>query len=253
MFLRKREQKNKIEFDEQEIEDSIPLFIKKKRKSDENTEEFLTKKSKKLKKTTGAKVLFIVRSGIDIEYRYFTKELLNVIPLVQQTKKFNDENSYQRLNSIADKFDINNIIFCEMLNNQPILWIGIYPTGPTICFRVETMHRISDLNTFVNVTSRTAPVILFDKKFDESSTSRLFRETLDRVFSVNPFGKGINRSTIDTVISFFLVDGHIWFRRYRFTCEKKAEVYEVGPRFCLKPLVVKSGCFMKDDILWKNK
>jgi Brix domain len=61
---------------------------------------------------------------------------------------------------------------------------------------------------------------------------------------------------LDHVLSFNIADNRIWFRNYQINIEpdgkdKKTELYEIGPRFLLNPIVILDGN-LSGEVLYQN-
>ena len=61
---------------------------------------------------------------------------------------------------------------------------------------------------------------------------------------------------MDHVLSFNIADNRIWFRNYQINTEvdgkeKKTELFEIGPRFLLNPIVILDGN-LSGEVLYQN-
>lgn len=245
IFKKKREAKK----EDEEVEE---MFRKKMEEAAVETPEDKpkAKKSKKFKKINSAHTLVIARKGIHHEYRHFMPEFLRFMPNIQRAPKFTGIDLVQ-LNPIADQMGCDTVLLLESVNESTsLLWAAVTPEGPTVCFKVETMHKIEDLNLHGICTFRSSPILIFDPEFDKTPQMAICKEILKKALSVPLGTKGMKR-VVDTTLSFFILDGRIWFRRYQISYGDPILVFEAGPRFCLYPVVILSGAFSGKKI-WKN-
>ena len=177
-------------------------------------------------------------------------EMLRFMPNVQLSKKFT-ASQYIQLNTIAEENSCDYIMMYETVKERdPYLWVSQSPNGPTVCFHLETMHSVDDCHFNGICTHRSSPILLFDPEFDKTPEMAICKHLLRKALQV-PFGTRGMKDIVDTALSFFLLDGRIWFRRYQIEYGEKMNLCESGPRFCLNPAAILSGSFCGRKV-WKN-
>lgn len=136
------------------------------------------------------------------------------------------------------------------------LWVGRFPTGPTIKFLLENVHTNEELKMTGNCLKGSRPVLSFDGSFNEKSHWKLARELLIHTFNVPKYHPK-SKPCVDHTYSFVISDERIWFRNYQIWTEswnkalENEELYEIGPRFVLNPICILDGV-MNGLVLYKN-
>ena len=136
------------------------------------------------------------------------------------------------------------------------LWAAKANVGPTIKFLVENISTMDEMRLLGNCLKGSRPVLSFDHSFSEQPHLSLARELFSQIFSV-PKRHPKSKPFIDHMLSFSYLDGRIWVRHYQINDgphEKPDELslVEIGPRFCLQPILVLQGVF-GGHVLWKNR
>lgn len=211
----------------------------------------LPKKSQKFKRVRTANTMFLARQGIHFSARHFMKEMTEFMPNVQQVPKFTGEELIS-LNQLAAQEKCETIMLLESKSEEThFLYISVKDEGPTVCFRLTNTYGVDELNPLGNCTKNSSPLLIFDKAFDATPEYEICKNLLTRALSVPYRTRGM-KSTIDTALSFFILEGHVWFRRYQVSWdEDKIRLFEAGPRFCLQPIYISSGSFCGLKI-WQN-
>ena len=209
------------------------------------------KQPKKFKKIKSANAMILARKGIHFSVRHFMPDLLSFMPNVQQLPKFTGEELIQ-LNSLAEKNKCDVIMLLESKGEENTLfWIALRDEGPTVCFKLTNPYQIEELNLYGVCTKNSSPLLIFDKAFDSTPEYGIMKRLLTKALSVPYKTKGM-REVVDTAISFFIVEKHIYFRRYQISWdEDQVRLFEAGPRFILQPIFIMNGPFCGKQV-WKN-
>lgn len=242
--------KRKKQDSDDDIEAQFKKFEQELPKKEKVRHEESQKKNKRFKKVSSASSLVCARKGVASSLRFFMKEFFNFMPNIQQAPKFGG-NDRVELNSIADKSGCDTIMLFETIDNKPFLWVSIAQEGPTICFSLETMHTCEDVNGNGKCTKFSSPILVFDSHFDEKPEYGICKELLTRALRV-PYGTKKMKEHVDTVLSFFILQNHIYFRRYQIDYQEPIKVFETGPQFCLEPIFIMGGSFCGQKI-WQNQ
>ena len=245
--------KKRLEKEDAEVEAQLKKLeqIEKPKIEKESTPVPKTKQIKKFKKINTARTMILARKGIHFSARHFITQLLSFMPNVQQLPKFTGVDLFQ-LNSIAEKNGCDMIMMLESKTEENTLfWLGVKDEGPTICFKFTNPYTIEELNLFGVCTKNSSPLLIFDKAFDNTPEYGIIKQLLTRALSVPYKTKGM-KPVIDTALSFFVVEEHIYFRRYQISWdEDKVRIFEAGPRFILQPILILNGPFCGKPI-WRN-
>jgi ribosome biogenesis protein BRX1 len=134
------------------------------------------------------------------------------------------------------------------------------PSGPSVKFHATSIHTLNELKFAGNCLKGSRPILNFDKNFDMEPHLRLIKDLLSQAFGT-PFMHPRSKPFIDHVLSFYWLDGRIWFRNYQISEEFVKEMEgknkvedvltEVGPRFVLNPVKIFSGSF-GGAVLYEN-
>lgn len=242
---RKQESDDEIEAEYKKFEQELA----KQEKELKNQSEEAPKKNKRFKKVSSASSLVCARKGISSNLRFFMKEFFKFMPNIQQAPKFGGSDRVE-LNAVADKSGCETIMLFETVSDSPYLWISIAQEGPTVCFRMLTMHTCEDVNGYGICTKFASPILVFDSHFDEKPEYGICKELLTRALRV-PYGTKKMKEHVDTVLSFFILENHIYFRRYQIDYQEPIKLFEAGPQFCLEPISILGGSFCGQKI-WQN-
>ena len=246
--------KKRLEKEDDEVEAQL-----KKLEEGQKKEEFIKpepkikqKQPKKFKKIKTANAMILARQGIHFSIRHFMPDLLSFMPNVQQLPKFTGEELIQ-LNSLAEKNKCDVIMLLESKGEENTLfWLSLRDEGPTICFKLTNPYKIEELNLYGVCTKNSSPLLIFDKAFDSTPEYSIMKRLLTKALSVPYKTKGM-REVIDTAISFFIVEKHIYFRRYQISWdEDQVRLFEAGPRFILQPVFILNGPFCGKQV-WRNE
>lgn len=223
--------------------------------SDSGEDVSIPKDEESIKPTTEGvinfKPLILGKRGISSLIRHFMNDFIQLIPNSHKESKFKGS-SYVLLNDLAESHNCNSIILFETRHKtENYIWFSLSPGGPTVCFFLQNLHTIEELNFIGKCSSENRPLIFFDPEFNSNPVYGITKQIFSRIFSV-PYGSASN--SIDTAISFFIADEHIWISRYQISWGEKDSKFlllEAGPRFCLYPVLILSGSFCGAQI-YKN-
>lgn len=195
--------------------------------------------------------LVLAKRGISPAIRYFMNDFSQLIPNPQKEKKFKGS-SYVLLNDVAESHNSSSIVLFETRHKtENYIWFSLCPGGPTVCFFLQNVHTIEELNFIGKCSHGTRPLIFFDPEFNSSPVYGIAKQIFARTFAA-PCGAAVG--AIDTAISFFIADEHVWISRYQISWSEKDAKFlllEAGPRFCLYPVLVLAGSFCGAQI-YKN-
>ena len=246
--------KKRLEKEDDEVEAQFKKFEEEKKKLLQKPapkEEIQPKQPNKFKKVRTANAIILARKGIHFSMRHYMPELLSFMPNVQQLPKFTGEDLVQ-LNSLAEKNNCEVIMMLESKGEENTLfWIGLKDQGPTVCFKLTNPYTIEELSLFGKCSKNSSPLLIFDKAFESAPQYGIMKQILTKALSVPYKTKGM-KEIVDTAISFFIVEGHIYFRKYQISWdEDQVRLFEAGPRFILQPLFIMNGPFCGRQI-WRN-
>ena len=135
------------------------------------------------------------------------------------------------------------------------LWASKASEGPTVKFLVENISTMDEMRLMGNCLKGSRPILSFDHHFNELSHLTLVKELFSQIFSV-PKRHPKSKPFIDHLLSFCYLDGRIWVRHYQMNDgphDKPDELslVEIGPRFCLQPILIQEGMF-GGHVIYKN-
>ena len=200
-------------------------------------------------KSRSCKPLVLAKVGIAPFLRHFIGDFLQLVPRAKRDKKYAGT-SYVQLNDLAESHSCDAVILFETRHtDEYYMWTSLVPGGPTVCFYVENLRPIEELHAIGKCSHKSRPLLFFDPQFDQDPKFGIAKELLRRVFSL-PYTD--TQKFVDTAISFFMADKHIWVARYQIMWDEgKLRIFEAGPRFCLRLMLVLSGSFCGRQI-YKN-
>jgi len=186
--------------------------------------------------------------------RHLMQDLRDLIPHGKSEPKLETKKSLTDINEICNEHNCNNCIFFEPHRHTDLyMWISRIPNGPACKFFVTNIHTMSELKLTGNCLKASRPLLIFDKKFEDSAHFKLIKEVFTQTFGT-PYGHPNSKPFIDHVFSFMICDNKIWFRNYQivFDADTSANVdntkpnpvlVEIGPRFVLHPVKIQRGSF----------
>ena len=203
----------------------------------------------KIENTNISKVMVLMKRGISPVIRHFQHDFCQLLINPVKSPKFKGKN-YVMLNELADQKNCNVILLFETRHStQHYLWFALTPGGPSMCFFVENIHSIEELHLIGNCKPETRPLLFFDPLFNSTTPLKIAKEIFKQTFG--PPYDGTSK-IVDTAISFFYADGHIWVVRYQIMFDQDPpNLFEAGPRFCLQPVLILGGSFCGKEI-YKN-
>lgn len=159
----------------------------------------------------------------------------------------------------SEVFSPLKILFLEARKHQDLyMWLSKPPNGPTVKFYVQNLHTLDELHFTGNCLKGSRPILSFDASFDTEPHLVLIKELLFQTFGVPPKARR-TKPFVDRVMGFSFADGKVWIRNYEVKeAEKLAEketdiiLVEVGPRFCLTPIVIQEGSF-GGPVIYQNR
>ncbi|WYZ45149.1 hypothetical protein EsH8_VIII_000465 [Colletotrichum jinshuiense] len=203
------------------------------------------------------RVLMLSSRGINPRHRYLLNDLATLLPHGRREPKFDSKKNLHDLNELAELYNCNNVLFLEARKHQDLyMHLSKVPNGPTAKFHVQNLHTMTELNFAGNCLKGSRPILSFDAAFDTEPHLLLLKELFTHVFGV-PQSARKAKPFIDRVMGFSILDGKIWVRHYQITeedvvAEKDMSLREIGPRFCMTPIIVQEGSF-SGPIIYDNK
>ena len=196
-----------------------------------------------------AKPLVLAKRGVSPFLRHFMNDFRQLVPRAKQDKKYT-ESSYLPLNDLAESKNCDSVVLFETRHaEENYMWVSLVPGGPTVCFYLENLRSIEELHVIGKCSHKSRPLLFFDPSFDGDTKMGVCKELLRRVFGVPPKASD---KFVDTAISFYLADNHIWVERHQIMWDQgELRLFEAGPRFCLRLMLVLSGSFCGRQI-YKN-
>jgi ribosome biogenesis protein BRX1 len=214
------------------------------------------------------RTLVFASRGISHRDRHFMKDMADLLPHSKRDAKFDAKDKLFAVNEVCELKSCNNCMFFEARKHKDLyMWLSKSPHGPSAKFLVQNIHTMAETKLTGNCLKGSRPVLSFDKSFDSQPAYALLKELLTQVFG-SPKGHPKVKPFSDHVLSFFILDGRIWFRNYQIvfqnieteidangvaTKKKTGEplLVEIGPRFVLNPIKIFNGSF-GGATLWEN-
>ena len=131
------------------------------------------------------------------------------------------------------------------------------PNGPTVKMHLQNLHTMEELHFTGNCLKGSRPILSFDAAFEKEPYLQVLKELFTHVFGVPPEARKM-KPFIDHVMGFSVADGKIWIRNYQInevadpTKESDINLVEIGPRFCLTPIIIQEGSF-GGPLIYENK
>jgi len=194
--------------------------------------------------------------GIIARFRHLCNDLQALLPHSRKESKFGQEKDLRVINEICEMKHCNNCIFFECRKRKDLyIWLVRAPHGPSVKLHGLNVHTMSELKFSGNGLKGSRPIIFFDKTFDSAPHYQVIKELLTQTFST-PYMHPRSKPFIDHIISFYILDGKIWFRNYQITEEQigtrmNKTLREIGPRFAMNPVRILSGSF-SGPAIWEN-
>ncbi|KAJ7526823.1 hypothetical protein O6H91_16G024500 [Diphasiastrum complanatum] len=189
-------------------------------------------------------------------YRHLMMDIVGLLPHSKKDVKVQaKDNKSATLNELVDLKSCSSCLFFECRKKRDLyMWVSKCPSGPSAKFLVNAVHTMAELKLTGNHLKGSRPILTFSASFDMHPHFQLLKELFTQVFCT-PKDHRKSKPFFDHVLSFAILDNHIWFRNYQISVphhgtEKlergaldKMTLIEVGPRFCLNPIKIFSGSF----------
>ena len=207
------------------------------------------------KMTDRQKALHVSSRNISSRNRHLMLDLQGLIPHARPHPKIEMRADVgDQLQEIAGLHRCNSVMYLEARKRETaFLWLAQAPNGPSAKLELLNVHTSSELRMAGNCLKFSRPLLHFDREFDSVPHLRIIKSLLTQAFNTPQYHPK-SKPFVDHQLCFFFLDGHIWFRNYQITPEKKVadtELMEVGPRFILNPVAIFDGC-CRGSVLWKN-
>eukprot|EP00055_Hartaetosiga_balthica_P015463 m.91481 g.91481 ORF g.91481 m.91481 type:complete len:1161 (-) comp8873_c0_seq1:51-3533(-) len=198
------------------------------------------------------RTLLLSSRGISFRVRHLLSDLRGLLPHSKKDAKLDrKERINDVLPEICEMKNCNNCIYIEMRKKKDVyMWVSKMPHGPSIKFAVYNIHTLDELKLTGNCLKGSRHLVQFSQDFDSTPENKLIKEVLFQAFSV-PNQHPKSKPFVDHIMSFFLLDGHIWFRNYQLSWpvdgkkgkDQETHLVEIGPRFVLEPIRIFEGTF----------
>eukprot|EP00940_MAST-03C_sp_MAST-3C-sp2_P002617 g2617.t1 len=192
-------------------------------------------------------------------------DIRKLLPHHKKDAKFDMRNNFHEIVEICEMKSCRNCLFFECRKKKDLyLWASHTPNGPAVKFHVTNIHTMAELKFTGNCLLGSRPILVFDKAFDTVPQWKLIKELFTQMFAP-PVDHPKSKPFVDHVVSFFIVDGRIWFRHYQIVTrtesdavkaaralkkgkegqfeETKSSLIEIGPRFVMDVVRVFDGSF----------
>ena len=121
---------------------------------------------------------------------------------------------------------------------------------------IQNLHTMEELHFTGNCLKGSRPILSFDCAFDKQAHLLLLKELLSHAFGV-PENARKAKPFVDRILGFSFADGRVWVRQYQVKENGEAErrniqLVEIGPRFCLTPIIIQEGSF-GGPIIYENR
>ncbi|KAH3764911.1 ribosome biogenesis protein BRX1 [Pelomyxa schiedti] len=201
------------------------------------------------------KVLILSTRGIDQRHRHLMMDLMKLLPHTKKEAKLDTKKQLKEITEICRYNSCTSCLFFEFRRSELFLWVTKALEGPSIKFHVQNMHTMEETKLVGNCLKGSRPILSFDASFDLRPETQVMKELLIQVFAA-PRGHNKTKPFIDHVFMFSIQDGRVWFRNYQIIeqagpIKKEQALMEIGPRFCLLPVVILKECFY-GEALWRN-
>eukprot|EP00474_Spongospora_subterranea_P009491 CRZ09949.1 hypothetical protein [Spongospora subterranea] len=198
------------------------------------------------------RTLVFSTQGIRYCDRHLMSDLRDLLPHSKKESKFDNKGRLFGVNDACDMKNCNSCLFFEARRSTDLyLWMAKTPHGPSAKFLVQNLHTMDELKLTGNCLKGSRPVLSFDAAFDRQPHLTLLKQMFIQIFG-SPRGHPKTKPFVDHVLSFFYLDGRIWFRNYQIVYgSADPTLVEIGPRFCLMPIKVFAGSF-EGETLYAN-
>lgn len=203
------------------------------------------------------KVLVLSSRGIVFRYRHLMEDIIGLLPHSKKESKLENlkEDRGVMLTELSDLRGCSSCVYFEMRKRKDLyMWLSKTPSGPSVKFLVSAVHTMAELKLTGNHLKGSRPLLTFSPSFNSLPHLQLLKELITQIFAT-PKGHRKSKPFYDHVLTFSVVDNHIWFRNYQIAVPsigdgkldkgalEKTTLIEVGPRFCLNTIKIFSGSF----------
>ena len=204
------------------------------------------------------RVLIVASRGITERQRHLMLDIHHLLPHSKKEAKIDKNNVIQSIAELCNIHSARSFLYFEARRDGELfLFLGRYPNGPTVKFRVLNVHTSNELNLIGNCIQGSRHVLSFDHSFTDEPQLKMIKELFIHSFNV-PKHHPKSLPCVDHVLSFLYSDNKIWFRNYQIKNHyqngevSKTDLLEIGPRFVLETVLIFDGS-MSGQILFKNE
>ena len=145
-------------------------------------------------------------------------------------------------------------MFFQQQGKQFFLFVGKYPDGPTIQYKVQDYNTFDDVWFLGNSLLASRPILSFGKCFGDENMRKVEKNIWVDILNL-PKNHPKSQPFIDKVISLDYQDGLLVFWVFQILKEDakgdRLKLIETGPRMNLQPVRILSE-FMFGSTLYKN-
>lgn len=200
------------------------------------------------------KCLVLGSRNINGRDRHLLTDLRNLMPHSREHAKLaTTDDMGDHLTELCTLHHCNSLMFIEAHRHDvAFLWLAQAPAGPSVKFQLGNVHTADELRMAGNCLKYSRPLLHFDHEFESVPHLRVVKSLMQLAFNT-PRYHPKSKPFVDHILSFFFLDGHVWFRNYQIVDNGSSapSLMEIGPRFTLQPIVILNGC-CRGSVLWKN-
>jgi len=205
--------------------------------------------------TNKQRTLVFSNRGVNPKQKHLMNDIRTLLPHSKRESKYDTRKHLKEINDLCEMAGCNNCVYFEKQDPHYFLWVARVPYGASVKFHISDIHTMADLKMTGNCLKGSRPFLLFDSGFTASPHLLLIKELFIQAFGT-PLGHLKSKPCIDHIFCFYLLGNKIWFRNFQVVeldQGKKVEVSlsEIGPRFCLDPVVIFEGSF-GGQVIYEN-
>jgi ribosome biogenesis protein BRX1 len=205
--------------------------------------------------TNKQRTMVFSNRGVSVTQKSLMNDVRTLLPHSKRESKYDTRRHIKEINELCEMAGCNNCVYFEKQESKYFLWVARVPYGPSAKFLINDVHSMNDLKLTGNCLKGSRPFLLFDSAFDGEPHMRLTKELFIQAFGT-PLGHLKSKPCFDHVISFFYLEGKIWFRNYQIVeidmgKKKEVSLSEIGPRFCLEPVAIFEASF-GGQVIYEN-
>jgi len=205
--------------------------------------------------TNKQRTMVFSNRGVSIAQKHLMNDIRTLLPHSKRESKYDTRKHIKEINELCELAGCNNCVYFEKQESKYFLWVARVPYGPSAKFYISDAHSMTETKLTGNCLKGSRPFLLFDSVFNSSPHMKLLKEMFIQAFGT-PLGHLKSKPCIDHIMSFYFLNDKIWFRNYQIVeadmgKKKDVSLTEIGPRFCLDPVVIFEGSF-GGQVIYEN-